>query len=268
MPVKHLAAELPQKIQNARCVGRHEVDAHPAVLPVRLPVLELRGLFDVGDGVDAEAAHPLVQPEASRVEKRLSHLRVLPVQVRLLFCEGVEVILPPLLAPRPGRTAKNAPPVRGGASIRLRVPPDVPIRFGVRPVLLRLQEPGVLVGAVIEHEVHHDADAALLCLGHQSVEVLHRAIGRVDARVVRDVIAVVHHRRGIDRRQPHRPHAEGFEIIQLARDAGQVPRAAARGVHEALWVDLIDDGPLPPLLSFHRSLPLPYKPARGEQYTQ
>jgi hypothetical protein len=49
----------------------------------------------------------------------------------------------------------------------------------------------VLVGGVVDHEVHHELDAARVQGGDQGVEIGERAEGRVDVLVVADVVAVV-----------------------------------------------------------------------------
>ena len=69
--------------------------------------------------------------------------------------------------------------------------PDIPVaifRVGIAP---RLLEPGMLVGGVIDHEIDDDADAALLGAVGELDEIAERAVARIDAVVVRNVVAVV-----------------------------------------------------------------------------
>jgi hypothetical protein len=54
------------------------------------------------------------------------------------------------------------------------------------------------------------------------VEVVERAEQRVDAGVVGHVVAEVGHRRRVERRHPDRVDAEPGEVVEPARDAGQV----------------------------------------------
>ena len=110
----------------------------------------------------------------------------------------------------------------------------------------------MLIGAVIVDEIHDDADVTALCLGDQFLHVGKRAELGIDARVVADVIAVVDHGRWIDGREPERTRAEILQIVELLGDAAQVARAAPCGVIEALRVDLVDGGVLPPFRCFHR----------------
>src|SRR5258708_21818155 len=70
-------------------------------------------LFDesVGD-VDAESVDAAIEPERQHALKLLPHVRVVPVEVRLLFGEEVQVPLP-VRYPGPGGSAEGAAPVVG-----------------------------------------------------------------------------------------------------------------------------------------------------------
>jgi hypothetical protein len=54
----------------------------------------------------------------------------------------------------------------------------------------------VLVGGVIDDEVHHDPDSRLLASSDQAVHVRHRAEIGVDRLIIGNVIAIVGVRRG------------------------------------------------------------------------
>ena len=73
-----------------------------------------------------------------------------------------------------------------------------------------------------------------------------RAVGRVDALVVGDVVAVVAQRRGIERQQPQRRDAEVLQIVELAPQALEIADAVIVGIEERLDVQLIDDRVLVP----------------------
>ena len=77
-------------------------------------------------------------------------------------------------------------------------------RLGFSRLERGLQEPRVLVGAVVRDPVEDELDAARVALGDQLVEVVERAEDRVDVAVVGDVVAEVGHRRREDRREPDR----------------------------------------------------------------
>ena len=56
----------------------------------------------------------------------------------------------------------------------------------------------MLIGGVIGYEVENDLDPSPVRLAEQAHEILKITEDRVDAAVVRDVIAEIGHRRGID----------------------------------------------------------------------
>src|SRR5579872_6388777 len=82
-----------------------------------------------------------------------------------------------------------------------------------------------------------------------AVEVGHRAEQWIDPAVVRNVVAEILHRRGIERRDPDRIDAELAQIGDAADDPVQVADAIAVGILERARIDLIDRGGLPPELS-------------------
>ena len=104
----------------------------------------------------------------------------------------------------------------------------------------------MLVGRVIDDEVHHDLQAAPVRLGEQLVHVVERAEQRIDVLIVGDVVAVVILRRPVDRGQPHHVHAEICEVVETAGDALQVADAVAVRVLEGTRVDLVDHRVGPP----------------------
>ena len=200
-----------------------------------------RVLADHVDDVHAEAVHAAVQPPAHHGVDGLADLGVLPVQVRLLGGEDVQVVLPGRLIKGPGWAGEEGFPVGG------LVPPPVPVALGVVPARAGLDEPGVLVGGVVDHQVHDQLHAAGVQLRRAARPGRRgcRTAGRCP--VVADVVAVVVHRRAVDRGQPDHVHAETVQVVDVADDAAQVADAVAVGVGEAAGIDLVDD-PAPPVL--------------------
>ena len=129
----------------------------------------------------------------------------------------------------------------------LGVAPDVVVAVGVVLGGACLLEPLVLVGGVVDDEVHHELDAVLVCGGEQRIEVFHGAELGHDGAVVGDVVAVIVVRRSVDGGEPQYFDAEVCQVRNLLGDAGQVADAVAVGVVEGAGVNLIDNGFLPPL---------------------
>src|SRR5690606_7758916 len=76
-------------------------------------------------------------------------------------------------------------------------------------------EPWVLVRRVVDDQLGDDAQAARVGLTQKALEVRHRAVSRMDLRVVGDVVAVVAPRRWIEWEQPDRRDAEVLQVIEL-----------------------------------------------------
>jgi hypothetical protein len=99
---------------------------------------------------------------------------------------------------------------------------------------------------VRRHQVEEHPQPERVRLADERVEIVERPQPRVDARVVGDVVAEVRERRGVDRREPERGHAEVGEVVEPPRDPGQVADAVAVRVLERARVDLVDDRVPPP----------------------
>ena len=200
-------------------------------------------LGDEGDDVLPEAVHPHVQPEAHDVADLLPHGGVIHVQIRLLFVEEVEVILAPHVVVFPGRAGELAGPVVGGqaaAMAHLAVPPDVVVPIGVIAPLTALPEPIVLVGGVIDDQVHNDFEAQGVGLVQHLLKLCQRAVVGVDVAVVGHVVAVVGVGGGIEGAEPDGVHPQGLDIIQLVVHAVQIADAVAVAVAEAANPNLIE----------------------------
>ena len=73
----------------------------------------------------------------------------------------------------------------------------------------------MLVGGVVDHQLGNYPHAARMRFGDESPGVAERAVFRMNATVIRDVIAIVAARRGIERQQPHGGDAELRDVVQL-----------------------------------------------------
>ena len=227
----------------------------PRRAPGDATVGQRRVLGDDVDGVHAEPVDAAVEPPAHHGVERRADLGVLPVEVGLLRARrgGGSTRPSPRRAPTPGRrrstTSSSAP--------RRARRPDAPAAVGAtstsrasgRPRRARLDEPGVLVGGVVDHEVHDEPHAPRVQPVDQRVEVGQGAEQRVDAAVVAHVVAVVVLRRRVHRREPHDVDPQALEVVEVLRDAREVADAVTVGVGEAARVHLVDDGPLPPRLA-------------------
>ncbi|HEX4745370.1 MAG TPA: hypothetical protein VFU99_00675 [Gaiellaceae bacterium] len=200
-------------------------------------VPKLLVLHDRLGDVDAEAGDSTVEPESEYAVELGPDLGVPPVQVGLLRREVVQVVAPALGVESPRRpTAEDRLPV-----VRYLVGPDVEVRA--------LAEPRVLIRGVVGDEVEEDANSARPRLRHQPVEVGERPEIRVDADVVRDVVAPVDVRRGVNRIQPDPVDAQPLDVLESLGDAGEVSDAVAVRVGERPRIDLVQNRISPPALA-------------------
>ncbi len=239
-PGHHVLVHLVQELIHARTVE------------VVRPVGQRNGLADHVDHVHPESVDAARDPPVHHRVYRLTHLRVLPVEVGLLGAEQVQEVLTAQLVELPRRAGEHRAPVGrfrtllAGGEARARRCPPVPVGL-LRPRTTRLLEPLVLVGGVVDDQVHHQLHAALVQARDQVVEVGQTAEQRVDVLVVGDVIAVVVLWGTVGRGQPHDVDAEGREVVEVVDDATDVAHPVAVGVGERPGIDLVDDSPLPPI---------------------
>ena len=249
---EHFAMHLGEELVHPRAVDDRSTEAAVLLAGPDLSVRERRVLGDQVDDVHPEAVDAPVEPPAHHRVDGLADLGVLPVEVGLLAREEVQVVLAGHLVVLPRRAGEErSPVVRLGSRLPRYAaltsgPPPVPVALGIVRGRPRLDEPRVLVGGVVDHEVHQQLHAAPMDVGQQLVEVLESAEQRVDVLVVADVVAVVVHRRAVDRRQPDDVDTELLEVVEVLPDADEVADPVTGRVGEAARVDLVDDGRAPP----------------------
>ena len=132
-------------------------------------------LDDERGGVEPEAGHAELQPEADDLLDLLADPGIGHVEVGLEVVEAVVVPGAGLLVEGPGRVlvAGEHHPLAEVARLVLR--PHVPVAVRRRRVATRRLEPRVLVGRVVDDEVDDHPDAAVVGLVDQLDEVAERA---------------------------------------------------------------------------------------------
>jgi hypothetical protein len=235
----------------ARSVGV-ELRTHPFDDCVRLRQVLVVGAFafdQIRNGIEPKPVHTHVEPSPHHLHHCEDDTRVVVVEVRLMRKEAVPVVGLRLRIPGPVRflrVAEDDP--RSGVTL-VGIAPDVPVaRIGIRPVAARPLEPGMLVRGMIDHELGDHPQLAALGFLHEAPELLHGAEVGIDATVVRDIVAVVTPRRGIERQQPQGGNPELMQIIELLCEADEISDAVVIAVRERLDVQLIDDRVLEPEL--------------------
>ena len=118
--------------------------------------------------IDAETVHAAIAPECEYTQELMPHLGIVPIEVRLLLGEQMQVV-PAVSTRLPCGTAEVTQPVgrRQFAVLPLALPEHIPLcRFRFRTLSQGLLEPTVLIGRVVRHDVHDDADTAFVRFGH------------------------------------------------------------------------------------------------------
>ena len=172
-------------------------------------------------------------------------------------------VFPRFLVARPGRvlhSGENHPfvPAR-----RAFLRPDVPVAMVRGRGGARFLKPKVLIGSVIDDEIDDDLHPAPVRLVHELDEIPIRAVARVDAVVVGNIVAVVAIGRGIKGREPDRFHADRVEIIEPAHESFEIADTVAVRVHERLDVEAVNDGVLIPKVFDHCGRPFALRNARA-----
>jgi hypothetical protein len=101
---------------------------------------------------------------------------------------------------------------------------------------------------VVDDEVDHDPDTAILRPLQQLDEIAEGSDAGVDSVVVGDVVAVVPVWCGVDRVKPDAGHAEPGQVIEPGDQTGDVADSVSIRILERLDVERIDDSVLKPAL--------------------
>ena len=203
-------------------------------------------LDQVPDHVDPETVDAFAKPEAHHVIDGPAHRRIAPVQIRLLGKESVIIILPRRGVVLPGAAAEFRQPVARRPAVRRRIAPDVPVALWIVARTPAFDEPGMLIGGMVGHEIEDDSEPSGMRGVCQRLEVGHRAEQRIDPCVIGDVITEIGHRRGKDRRQPNRVNAERLQIGQPPDDPPEIADPVGIGVLKRARIDLVENAVPPP----------------------
>jgi hypothetical protein len=99
---------------------------------------------------------------------------------------------------------------------------------------------------VVDHEFRDHVKTAPVSLPEKDPEVLEGAVGRMNPRVIRDVVPIILQRGRTEREQPDRRHPEIPEVVELAGQSLEITHPVPVTVAKGLDVDLVNDGILVP----------------------
>jgi hypothetical protein len=204
-----------------------------------------------GTASDAKAGDAELQPVAHDAQDFSTHVRIVHVEIRLEVVEHMIEVLARQLVVRPHRLLHAREHHALVPTRRPLLRPDVPVaqrRFRIAP---RSLKPRMLVRSVIDDQVDDHADAALVRLVHELDELAARAVARIDAVEIGDVVAVVAIRRGLERCEPDDVDAERVEIVETLHQTAEIAAAVAVTVHERFKIEAVDDRVLVPEVGDH-----------------
>jgi hypothetical protein len=211
-----------------------------------------QGVFpDLVDDVAAESVDSFVEPEAENLFDFFEDFGIVPIEIGLLFAVDMEVVLVDFRHVFPSAAGEDAGPVIGSFSVFAFAPIVIIVVRGV--LVFGHEEPRMLVGGVIDDEIHHERDVAFLGFGDQPFHVFHRPVFRIDGFVVGNVIAEIVVGRAVERREPNDVDSESLKVIELGDNAGDIPDSIAIGIAKRTGIDLID-GVIRPIRVFHHIL--------------
>ena len=202
-------------------------------------------LTNLVDNVQTETNNTLLYPETDTLIQFFAHCRIFPVQVRLFHRKLMEIPLLQLRHISPGTTAKGCPHSIG-RRIGFSVSPDEIIMIGIVFSLQCLFEPDMLLGTVVQHQVHNDTDASLLAFRNQFLHIFHGTEHGINGAVIRNIISVVYLRRRTDRTQPDSIDSQFLQVIQTIDDAADITNAITVGILEALRIQFVENCLFPP----------------------
>ena len=99
----------------------------------------------------------------------------------------------------------------------------------------------MLIAGVVDDQLDHHLHVAFVGGIEERLEIVQRAIGRIDVGVVRDVISVIAQRRGKERQKPDACDTQILQIVEPRHQAREIADAIIVGIGERPHVKLIDD---------------------------
>ena len=161
-----------------------------------------------GDDILAEAVHTQVEPKAHNVLDFVAHLRVIHVEVRLLFGKDMQVVFAGFLVAFPGAAFHQRQPVvgRSFAVFASALAPDVVVMVAAVGVDA-LNKPAVFIGGMVDNQIHNHLQTQGVRLIQHLFKLGKRAVVRVNVFIVGDVIAIVGVGARIQRAKPNAVYA-------------------------------------------------------------
>ena len=142
------------------------------------------------DNIHAESVYSLFTPPGHHAKYFVTYCRVLPVKIRLLFGETMQIVHAGCLIKLPCGTTKTCSPVCRLFAV-FRIFPDIIIAVWIIFRFFTFQKPSVLIGAVIYYQIHHQFDTAFMHLCDHPVKIFHCSEISHDILIIRNIISII-----------------------------------------------------------------------------
>jgi len=135
--------------------------------------------------------------------------------------------------------------------LRFLFRPHIPLPIFGLGIATGFLKPRMLVGCVIHDQVDEHPHAALLAPPGKLNEIAKSAIARIDAVVVRHIVAVILARRWLKRHQPKCRDTHPLKIVQATHQPFEIADPIAVGIHISADGKAVDYGVLVPKIIDH-----------------
>src|SRR6266702_8736454 len=157
-------------------------------------IIAQRWIFEnVMSTIDAKSIHTAIKPEPHDSEHGLFESRVTPIQIRLSLMKRMEVVLPRVRIPFPGRSSPMTEPIVGGRAIRFRISPDIPITIGMLSLGAGGEKPGMLIRGMIGNEIENHTQVASMSFHKQLIKEGKIPKKWIDPGMVGHIISSIDH---------------------------------------------------------------------------
>ena len=193
-----------QKISDSLRFLQHISDIAQSIIPVSGIIGKRQFFLNVDDCVNPKAAKTFFHPPADIFVNFLPDLGIFPVEIRLFFMKNMEILFVRMPGKRlPHRTSEIAAPVAGKGLPLFSVPDVEKVSvFSIR-ILHCFLKPFMLIGTMVHHKIHQNVHIPFFCFHDQPLHVLHGTKARINAVIVRNIIALICQRRFVHGGNPH-----------------------------------------------------------------
>ena len=108
----------------------------------------------------------------------------------------------------------------------------------------------MLIGTVVDDQIHDDLNAKFVCLGKHFIEIFECTKLRHDIPVITDIVTVVVLWGVKNRAEPDHIDSKILKVRELFNNTLEIAEAVPVGVLKASWINLIYNVILPPIFHF------------------